>query len=99
MLKVRRELCLGCGLCVQNCPQGAIYLFWGQAQIDPNKCSSCGLCLQICPQGAIKEGIAISPQALIGEIQSMRKQTADILARISRLSPTGPKNQQRNGLM
>ena len=99
MLKVRRELCLGCGLCVQNCPQGAIHLFWGQAQIDPNKCNSCGLCLQICPQGAIKEGIAISPQALRGEIQSMRKQTDDILARISRLSPTDPRNQQRNGLM
>ncbi|MBL7209143.1 MAG: 4Fe-4S binding protein [Dehalococcoidia bacterium] len=95
MVKVRRELCLGCGLCTQNCPQGAIYLVWGQAEIDPNKCNSCGLCLQICPQGAIAEKIAVSPRALTGKIQSMRKQTDDILARISKLSSTSPKNQHK----
>lgn len=93
MLQVRKDLCLGCGLCTQNCPQGAIYLFWGQAQIDQNKCNSCGLCLEICPQGAIIERIPISPKALIQEIQSMRKQTEAILARIDRLSSANSKNQ------
>lgn len=99
MLQVRKDLCLGCGLCAQNCPQGAIYLFWGQAQIDQNKCNSCGLCLEICPQGAITERVTISPQALTDEIRSMRKQTEAILARIDRLSSTGPKSQQRNDLI
>ena len=92
ILKVRKDLCLGCGLCAQNCPQGAIYLFWGQAQINHNKCDSCGMCLEICPQGAITEKIAISPKALTEEIQGMRKQTEAILTRIDRLSSASPRN-------
>ncbi|MBL7209408.1 MAG: 4Fe-4S binding protein [Dehalococcoidia bacterium] len=92
MLQVRKDFCLGCGLCTQYCPQGAIYLFWGQAQIDQTRCNSCGLCLEICPQGAIIEKTAISPKALTKEIRGMRKQTEDILARIERLSSASRKN-------
>ena len=86
MIYVREELCLGCGLCIQICPQGALYFLWGQVQIDQNKCNSCGLCLEMCPQGAITEKIAISSRALMEEIKNMREQTEVILARISRLS-------------
>ena len=88
---MREELCLGCGICAQNCPQGAIYLSWNGAQIDHDKCNSCGLCLKVCPQEAITERIATSPQALIQEIQNMKSQTDDILVRIKRISSTEHK--------
>lgn len=93
MLQISKDLCLGCGFCAQNCPQGAIYVVWRQLQIDFRKCNSCGLCLEICPQGAITETTIISVEALIKETQALQEQTEAILARINRLSLTSSKNQ------
>mgnify|MGYP002799423549 CR=1 FL=1 len=40
----------GCGLCVRECPEGAI----GEdcRTIDPEACISCFRCIRICPTGA-----------------------------------------------
>jgi ferredoxin len=37
MLKVRRDLCLGCGLCVESCPQQAIAIAIATANINQNR--------------------------------------------------------------
>ena len=45
------EMCTRCGLCVENCPIGAID---GQGWKNPFACASygcCGTCIAICPQG------------------------------------------------
>ena len=93
MVKVTNYLCLGCGLCAQNCPQRAIYIISEQAQIVQSKCNSCGLCMEICPQGAIIECVTISSQNLSEEIQVMRKQVEAILARIEEIGSTSSINQ------
>jgi len=53
--------CIGCRLCVSNCPVNAISMRKGVAYIDPQKCISCGICIngnranfKGCPVGAIK---------------------------------------------
>ncbi|MBN1870642.1 MAG: 4Fe-4S binding protein [Candidatus Omnitrophica bacterium] len=56
MHKVNIEKCFGCGLCINNCPQGAISIIGDKASIDSVKCSDCGRCVQVCPQGAIYSG-------------------------------------------
>lgn len=85
MLQTRKDLCLGCGLCAQSCPRGAISLPWGQAEIDQSRCNSCRLCLEICPQGAIVEIIPVSQEELKTTISSLKQQTDDLLGRIERL--------------
>ncbi len=45
--------CLGFGDCAAVCPQGAICIEKGIANIDPRKCIGCGLCAKTCPNKVI----------------------------------------------
>ena len=51
---VDKESCIGCGVCMRNCPVQAITMKDGKAVIDPNLCIQCGTCESICPMGAIR---------------------------------------------
>lgn len=56
MYIVNEEKCIGCGQCVNYCPQEAISIVNKKALIDPNLCIDCGRCINACPQGAISPG-------------------------------------------
>lgn len=46
--------CIGCGLCMRNCPADAISGEKRQRHIiDKEVCIKCGTCMDICPSGAI----------------------------------------------
>ena len=85
MLKVRKDLCLGCGICAENCPKEAISLIWGYAKIDQSRCNSCRLCFDICPQGAIKEIVPLSRGELLSTVSSLKHKTDDLIERIEHL--------------
>ncbi len=44
--------CIGCGACVEACPQGACRLTAAGIVTDPERCRVCGACAEICPARA-----------------------------------------------
>ncbi len=67
--EINYSLCVGCGVCVNECPQFLLYLEKAHQKVIiacnnrdkgkqakdvcPNACISCGLCVKFCPQQAI----------------------------------------------
>ncbi len=55
MFIVDKDACIGCTICVQKCPTGAISMKDGKAVIDQEKCIQCGICETQCPVKAISQ--------------------------------------------
>jgi Pyruvate/2-oxoacid:ferredoxin oxidoreductase delta subunit len=54
IIRIDEDKCTGCGLCVPNCPEGAIQMVDGKARlISDIFCDGLGACLGECPEGAI----------------------------------------------
>lgn len=54
IIKIGEDKCNGCGLCIPNCPEGAIQLIDGKARLISDLfCDGLGACLGHCPEGAI----------------------------------------------
>lgn len=67
-ITINRDLCTGCGLCVQVCNDFSLQLIDGKAGEAANPafgCIGCGHCMAICPTGVISiNGREISPDDL-----------------------------------
>lgn len=48
MVLINKELCIGCGICVEDCPAKIIYLIEGKAK-NKGSCIQCGHCVAVCP--------------------------------------------------
>lgn len=54
IIKIDLEKCNGCGLCIPNCPEGALQIIDGKARLISDLfCDGLGACIGRCPQGAI----------------------------------------------
>jgi len=71
---IKEDMCTGCGLCVGECPVGAIELkASGCAEIDEVECIRCGRCHDVCPQGAVRHDGERIPQEVAENLRWVRK--------------------------
>jgi NAD-dependent dihydropyrimidine dehydrogenase PreA subunit len=50
---VDSDNCTACGICVDECPSGALDLEDVAKLGRPDDCTECGTCVDVCPNGAI----------------------------------------------
>jgi MinD superfamily P-loop ATPase len=54
IIRIDKERCNGCGLCIPNCPEGALRIIDGKARLVSDLfCDGLGACIGHCPEGAI----------------------------------------------
>ena len=62
--------CIGCGTCIDICPEKALSRGNEEIIIDRSACTSCGLCSEECPSAAMK---------MSGEIWGIKRLSAEVL--------------------
>ncbi len=63
--------CIGCGTCIDVCPNSAVHLNNGHRVVDKDKCKLCGACVERCPSGAL---------TIIGVVREVNDVFAEIAA-------------------
>jgi ferredoxin len=54
IIRIDEDKCTGCGLCIPNCPEGALRVIDGKARLVSDlSCDGLGACIGECPEGAI----------------------------------------------
>ncbi|HEY9593593.1 MAG TPA: 4Fe-4S binding protein [Spirochaetia bacterium] len=54
IIEIDESRCTGCGLCIPNCPEGALQVIDGKARLVSDLfCDGLGACVGYCPEGAI----------------------------------------------
>ena len=54
IIRINEEKCDGCGLCIPDCPEGALQVIDGKARLISDLfCDGLGACIGTCPRGAI----------------------------------------------
>lgn len=54
-VKIDKELCTGCAVCVDVCPTEALSIKDELCVVDDDACVDCGACIPECPVEAISE--------------------------------------------
>ncbi len=84
LIQIDPAACVGCGLCVKDCPAGNIRVEGQKARVLTQDCILCGHCAAICPKAAvsmtgfdeppeeIKGPVTLDPQTLLAAIKTRR---------------------------
>jgi ferredoxin len=66
---IKTENCVACGVCVEECPVGAISMNGVSAVIDEKACIRCGKCHDVCPQEAVRHDSERIPMEIAANIE------------------------------
>lgn len=101
IIQIDEDLCDGCGLCANGCPEGALRIIDGKARmVGDSLCDGLGACIGDCPRGAIttivREATAYDEGAVIKNI--IPKGRATILAHLEHLYSHGQETWYRQAI-
>ena len=92
IITIDEEKCNGCGLCIPNCPEGALQIIDCKARLISDLfCDGLGACLGTCPQGAIsveeREAESYNERKVMENVYSQGKNV--VLAHLGHLKEHG----------
>lgn len=64
-----RNVCIGCGECVKECPAGALKSIEGKVVYEPALCVSCDTCIHVCRFGCSPRIRNMTPEEVIEKIR------------------------------
>lgn len=64
-----QNLCNNCGVCVPQCPEGALSMVDGVVVWDESKCVSCNTCIEVCPHHASPKIRWMDAPAVMKEVE------------------------------
>lgn len=65
-----RKLCVNCGVCVEQCPEGALTMgAGGKVQYDPGKCVQCDTCIHVCPHDSSPRTQEMTPEEVYDRVK------------------------------
>lgn len=83
VIQVNKELCAGCGVCVDACSVGAIQLVEHWAEINDALCTQCEACIDACPNVAITSLCIPALNIPIAALPAVESQIVPVHSRIT----------------
>ncbi|HMK47991.1 MAG TPA: coenzyme F420 hydrogenase/dehydrogenase beta subunit N-terminal domain-containing protein, partial [Methanocella sp.] len=75
---VRKDLCIGCGMCAALCPKKLLEMRWDHRQelvpVEVSHCEkTCGMCLKVCPFAGPNDNEDVIGKRLYGTAPKMKR--------------------------
>jgi len=74
---IDKDMCTGCGTCVEECPVGTISVSGDTADINMDNCIHCGICHEVCTEDAVRHDSEKIPDRVEANVTETKKFMSD----------------------